>query len=219
MLGVAAIWVAADWPVGALGAGYLLSMHQLQFVLFVMIAPPLLWLGTPTPVLRRLLVEGPVPGFARFVTRPVPAIVISNAIIVLTHLPEIVDGVMETQLGSFAVDIAWMGAGGLLWWPVISRLSELNPLSYPARFGYLLVATLVPGIISAFYFFADYPIYRLYEFAPPVGLLPTIDDQFVGGAIMKFGGFVVIVVALTTIWFRWHGAQAREERIVLPPVR
>jgi putative membrane protein len=216
-VGVVSVWIALDWPVGALGAGYLLSVHQLQYVLLVMVAPPLLLMGMPVWLLSWLTdLRGAKP-LAQFVTRPLPAIVICNAIVVVTHLPAVVDGFMATQFGSFLLDMSWLTAGLILWWPVLRRIPELNGLTYPARFGYLLAVTLVPGVPAAFMFFSDYPIYALYELAPPVGLLPARDDQFVGGIIMKLGSFMVILVALTVLWFRWHASErVQKERIALP---
>lgn len=215
--GVASMWAALDWPIGALGAGYLLSVHQLQYVLLVMVAPPLLLIGTPVWLLSWLTDLPGVRPLARFVTRPVPAILICNAIVVLTHMPAVVDGFMATQVGSFVLDMSWVLAGFILWWPVLRRIPELNGLSYPARFGYLLAATLIPGMPAAFMFFSDYPIYALYELAPPVGGLSARDDQFVGGIIMKLGAFLVILVALTVLFFRWHAKDgSRGDRIALP---
>jgi putative membrane protein len=211
------MWVATDWPVGALGAGYLLFVHQLQYVLLVMVAPPLILLGTPRWVCQSMVDSPAVRPVARVVTRPLIAIVICNAVVLLTHFPELVDVLMPTQIGSFLIDIAWLLAGFLLWWPALRRVEEPNALSYPARFGYLLAATLLPAVPAAFFFFANYPIYSTYELAPPIGTLAATDDQFVGGAVMKLGSLVVVVFALTVIFFQWHAAdRSPDGRIVLP---
>jgi len=215
--GLALWWLAADWPIGALGAGYLLSMHQLQYLVFVMIAPPLLLLGTPEWLLTYWMAGRAAPVF-RLLTRPLVALLLCNTIVILTHLPSVVDGVMEQQLGSFAVDFSWLAAGLLLWWPVLARVPALGTLSYPARFGYLLAVTVLPGVPAAFFFFANYPVYALYELAPPVGTWSATDDQFLAGIIMKFGGLLVVVTALTILFFRWYDRdRARPGTFVLPP--
>ena len=41
------IWAALDWPIGALGAGYLASVHTLSYILLSLVAPPCLILGVP----------------------------------------------------------------------------------------------------------------------------------------------------------------------------
>jgi putative membrane protein len=115
--GLIGLWVALDWPIGALGAGYLASVHMLQFVLIGLVAPPLLLLGIPPgrPDLRH-------PASIRLVrmaTQPLVALILFSVVIVVTHLPSVVDTLMASQLGSFAVDMAWLAAGIAFWWPVV----------------------------------------------------------------------------------------------------
>src|SRR5690606_22366096 len=51
---VACLWLVLDWPVGALGAGYLASVHMVQFLVIVLAVPPLLLYGVPAQAYRRL---------------------------------------------------------------------------------------------------------------------------------------------------------------------
>ena len=214
-LGLVAIWVAADWPVGALGAGYLLSVHQAQFVLFAMVGPPFMILGTPTAVWRRAL-AGPLIGrLAQFVTRPLLLLVVFNTLVLASHLPAVVDGLMTSQLGSFALDLAWIAAGFALWWPVINPVPEINGLSYSGRFAFLIASVLLPAAPPLFLIFADYPLYGVYELAPPIGILSAGSDQLIGGLIMKLGSAVAVVTAATIIFFRWHAAEGGDDGSVV----
>ena len=214
-LGVLTIWIAADWPVGALGAGYLLSVHQAQFVLFTMVAPPLLLLGTSSNLWRLILQKERTRRVARWLTRPVVMLITFNTLVVATHFPEVVDGWMRTQLGSFALDLAWIVAGFALWWPVINPVPEMNGLSYAGRFGYLLASIVLPAAPAAFLIFASYPLYELYELAPPVGQWSSGSDQLIGGSIMKFGSAVSVFTAATILFFKWHSAEEPEGSLVL----
>lgn len=214
---VVALWLALDWPVGALGAGYLLSAHQLQYVLIVMVAAPLLILGLPPATLAEAVATRGARSVIARVTRPALALIVCNAIVVVTHLPEVVDGLMPTQWGSMIIDLSWLAAGLLLWWPAISPVPGMNSLSHGARFGYLLVATLIPGVPAAFFFFANYPLYRLYELAPPISWLGAMNDQFVAGIVMKFGSFVIVLLALSVIFYQWHAHdRGPRGKMILP---
>ena len=53
LAGAVVFWLASDWPLGTLGAGYLASAHMVQYILYVLVAAPLLWLGTPEWMARR----------------------------------------------------------------------------------------------------------------------------------------------------------------------
>ena len=92
-LGLASLWLALDWPIGALGAGYLASMHMLQFILIAMIGSPFLVRGIAPEALRLLERRPRLLGVLRWLTRPVIALVLFNAIVAVTHVPEIVDAV------------------------------------------------------------------------------------------------------------------------------
>ena len=45
-LGVGAVWLASDWPIHDIAERYNYSVHMVQHLTFVMIAAPLLLLGT-----------------------------------------------------------------------------------------------------------------------------------------------------------------------------
>ena len=54
-LGTMFLWSASDWPLGTLGAGYLLSMHTVLYLIYTMAAAPLLLLGIPSWMARGML--------------------------------------------------------------------------------------------------------------------------------------------------------------------
>jgi putative membrane protein len=213
--GVLALWIAADWPVGALGAGYLVSLHTVQYLLFTLAAPPLLLYGMPPWLLRRLLRPRSVWRVARAVTRPVAAFAVFNVVMLGTHLPAVVDGLGGSQLGSFAVDMAWLGSGLVFWWPVTGPLPELGRLSDPARILFLILNVFIPTVPASFLTFADYPLYALYELAPSVGGVSAATDQQVAGLLMKLVGGLVIFGAATVLFFRWHGREPETGSVIV----
>jgi putative membrane protein len=210
-LGVAALWVALDWPVGALGAGYLASVHMVQYLLIALVAPPLLLMGLPRG-LYDALVSGPLGGVVRFLSHPIAAILVFVAIMAWTHWPPVVDTLMVTQSGSFLLDLVWLLSGLVFWWPVIAPRPVRSWLHDPGKVGYLIVATLVNTGVFAYLTFSPLPLYSTYELAPPVIGISTRDDQLLAGLLMKMGGAVILWTAITIIFFRWVGRSEREER-------
>jgi cytochrome c oxidase assembly factor CtaG len=220
-LGVLAVWLATDWPVGTLGAGYLVSIHTVQLLLIALVAPPLLLLGTPTWLLRLPLRSRPLRAGMRRLSRAVVAAGVFNGVVILTHLPPVVDGLGRTQVGSFAMDLTWLAAGLALWWPVCSPLPELPPLSYPRRIVYLIIQTFPPTVPAAFLTFADYPLYGLYELAPRVAGISPAADQQMAGVVMKVGGDLILWVAIAVLfllWYREHEATERDRELRWPDV-
>jgi putative membrane protein len=209
--GLLLVWVALDWPVGALGGGYLASLHTVQWLLLAQIAPPFLLLGLAPGALARL--ETTSPRRATLLHRlagALPGIAAFNVVLLATHVPAIVDALMATQLGSFVVDAAWLLSGLALWWPVVAP-APYGRLSDPAKMGYLFLSTLLPTAPAAFLTFADYPLYKLYELAPRVGEIAARSDQQMAGLLMKAIADPIMWTSMGIIFFRWSRAERREE--------
>ena len=202
-LGVGALWVALDWPVGALGAGYMASAHMVQFLLIALVAPPLLLLGLPRGLFSALGRSRLLPP-VRFLTHPITAVLIFVSLMAWTHWPPVVDTLMVSQLGSFFLDLVWLVSGLVFWWPVVAPVPERSWMGDPAKVGYLIVATLVNTGVFAYLTFSPLPLYATYELAPPVTGLSTRDDQLLAGLLMKMGGAVVFWTAITIIFFSWY---------------
>jgi putative membrane protein len=211
-VGLALLWGSLDWPLGALGAGYLASIHMVQFVLIALIVPPLLLSGVPPETYERL--QGGPAGRAavRVLTHPLMALLLFALVVVVTHWPTVVDGLMATQAGSFALDMAWLAAGVGFWWPVVAPVPSRARFRYPAKVAYLVLTTVVMTAPYIFLTFADLPFYATYELAPPVSGLGARVDQRIAGLVMRIGGGAVLWVAAGIIFYRWYRSET-------PPAR
>jgi putative membrane protein len=207
-----ALWVATDWPLGALGSGYLASAHMVQYLLYTQVAAPLLVLGLDEPMLRHVLARTRTTELVRLLCRPVAAAVLFNAVLIATHAPVTVDALRASQMGSFVLDGLWLLSGLILWLPVCGPLDEMRP-SYPVRAVLLFVgAGVVPMIPGGFLTFADTPLYGIYELAPRVGGFDAGVDQQLAGALMKVGNVPLLWPAIGVLFARW----ARESGAATP---
>lgn len=213
--GWALLWASTDWPLGSLGAGYLASAHMTQYLLYTMVAAPLLVLGLPENVLRLALSRLRAYRLVSLLARPLVAGIAFNVVLLATHAPPTVDNLRTNQAGSMVLDLIWLLSALLLWLPVCGPLDELKP-SYPARCVYLfLAAGLVPMVPGGFLTFAGTPLYAVYELAPRVGGLDALEDQQAAGVIMKVGNLPLLWPVLGGLFMRW-AAQDRAEST--PPV-
>jgi cytochrome c oxidase assembly factor CtaG len=146
-LGLVVLWLALDWPLGALGAGYLASVHMLQFMLIALVASPLLLLGVGPDAQALLRNPSRVARVLRRATTPAAALIVLNAVVLLTHLPTVVDSLMATQAGSFLIDVLWLAGGLLFWWPLV--LDEPpHPRFVPAlRIGYVILGLMFSPVM------------------------------------------------------------------------
>ena len=207
-LALALLWLTLDWPVGPLGAGYLASVHSVQFLMLAMVVPPLLLLALDRERIRELLARHPVAALVvRKLTQPLFAMILFAVTMVLTHLPGIVDGFMATQPGAFALDFAWLAAGFVFWWPVVIRVPERPHFPPLVQMLYLFFGTQPHLYIAMWLLGADYPSYGTYELAPRVTALSALTDQQIAGALMLAFGATYVLGAITVLYFRWQAQQ------------
>ncbi len=203
-LGFAVLWGATDWPLGTLGAGYLASAHMVQYMLYTLVAAPLLLLGTPEWVARPIVDRLHLGGALRVVAKPVVAAVTFNLVLIATHAPWTVDTFRAGELGSFALDMLWLASGLVLWTPLVSPLKELVHPSPAVRCIYLFLASgaipMVPGGILTF---SNFPLYATYELAPRVAGISAGADQQSAGIIMKIGNIPIVWGVIFVTFFKW----------------
>jgi putative membrane protein len=209
-LGVAAVWLASDWPVHDIAEELNYSMHMVQHLVLSMVAAPLLLLGTPAWMLRAILCP-PSALFrtVRFLSRFLPALLVFNVVLVLTHWPTIVDASLENHGLHFLVHALIFTTALLIWMPVLSPLPEIPRLSPPPRMIFLFLQSVVPTIPASFLTFGSSPLYHFYERVPHLWGLSTVDDQRLAGLIMKLGAGLLLWMLIAVIFFRWAGEEDR----------
>ena len=206
--GVVVFWLATDWPVGTLGAGYLASVHMLQWMLYTSIVGPLLLLGTPEWMAERFVERLHLRAAMTKLSRPLVAGVLFNVVLAATHAPVAVDRLRVSAAGSIALDVAWVLSGLIVWLPIISPIRSLRSKHYPVKIVYLFLALgVMPMIPGGFLTFATYPLYAIFELAPRATVLSAADDQVIAGLLMKIGSIPVIWPVIAVMFVRW----ARQE--------
>lgn len=214
--GVLLMWIAADWPIHDIAERYLFSVHMVQHLIFTLVVPPLLLVGTP-PWLQRWLLRSPAAtGFVKKVARPLPAAIIYNTVFVGSHWPVIVDGALRSEPLHFLVHCAIFSAALLMWFPVMNRQPEYPMMSPPGRMLYLFLQSVIPTVPASFLTFADGLIYRYYATVPHPFHLSAIADQQFAGALMKVMGGSILWGVIVVMFFRWyadeHAPELRPER-------
>jgi putative membrane protein len=206
--GVLVLYVGAGSPLHDLSEKYLLSAHMVQHMLFTLVAPPLLLLGTPGWMLRPLIRNAHVRRLAFMVTRAFPAFLIFNLVILFTHLPPVVDLSLRNHGFHFFLHVVLVASAVLMWWPIFSPLPELPRLSPFPQLIYLFVQSLLPSVIASFLTLGSTVIYQFYAEAPVrYWGLSASNDQIIAGLIMKLAGGSVIWLVMAVIFFRWFAAE------------
>lgn len=205
------LWLATDWPMGALGSGYLLTAHMIQYVGYSLVIAPMLLRGTPRWMQDRALEARVMRPVRALVRRPFLAFVVFNVVLAVTHLPPVADTLKPLQFGQMFMVALWLVAA-LAFWAAIGSFDDdhEDTLAYGKRLLYVIGISLLPTIPGAFFVFAQFPIYTTYEFATRVFEgFSARDDQVVAGLVMWMGMVPILMIRLGVAFFQWSQAESR----------
>lgn len=209
LTGVFALWVAIGSPLAAFD-DLSLSVHMVQHLLLMAVAPPLVLLGAPAlpllhgldaQVVRRSL--GPllrwklVQRAGRFLAHPVTCWLTATIALFAWHVPAAFDLALGRDLWHEVEHVCFFATSLLFWWPVVQP--------YPSKAIwprwtipiYLFFGMMPCGVLGAFLCFSDRVVYPAYSAAPNIFRMTPLDDQVFAGALMwVFGTFVYVVPAV-----------------------
>lgn len=199
--GIGLLWFGADWPVHDIGEGYLYSVHMFQHMLFSYFAPPLLLMSVPEWMARALLGTGRTWRIARWFARPVVAGVLFNLIVMVTHIPLMVNASSENGLLHYLLHVFVVVLALLMWTPVVGPIPEWQ-MGPGAKCIYLFLMSVIPTVPAGWLTFAEGVVYKHYSQPVRVWGISVTDDQQWAGAIMKIGGATFLWAVTIYIYFR-----------------
>ncbi len=207
--GLLAMWVASDWPIHDLAEHYFFWVHMVQHTTYAIIAAPLLLMGTPCWLARWLLSPRWLMKSVRYMSRLIPATLLFNFVIILTHIPVVVDASLRNGLLHFSLHALLLLSSLIVWMPLLSPLPEVPRLQPLARMLFLFLQSVVPTVPASFLTFGDHPLYKFYETVPRLWGISALDDMRFAGLIMKVLVGFSLWITITVVFFRWHNAEEK----------
>ncbi|MFN2452021.1 MAG: cytochrome c oxidase assembly protein [Candidatus Dormibacteria bacterium] len=213
-LGIAVAYIALQSPIDRGGDEYLLSLHMVQHLLLMMVAPPLALLGICG---ARSLSAEVAPGVRRWATRLTrvwPATLLFNAVLLVWHFPLFYDATLSTNPIHIFEHITFVAVGVIFWWPIVDPLRgpatrAVSPLEKIAMLG---VAGVPPTLLGFVMVMAAHPLYGFYGRAERLWGLTAVGDQQVAGIIMFGLGNIIYFVAISVIFVRMFASPEDDER-------
>jgi len=204
--GLAALFVALLSPIDTL-SNVLFLMHMTQHILLVMVAAPLILLGIPAPFLAPLIQNVRLKSILAWLTHPFVAFTLYNVTLVAWHVPALYEAALQDEFLHDLEHALFFYTALLSWWPLLSPLRELPPLSYPAQMLYIFLIAIPAGILSAVLVFSEQVLYPTYAAAPRLWDLSALADQQAGALVMMIPGKAIYLVALTVVFFIWFNQE------------
>ncbi|MGA9595502.1 MAG: cytochrome c oxidase assembly protein [Acidimicrobiia bacterium] len=205
--GIFSLYAVSSWPIHDIGEQSLFVFHMSEHLVFGLVAPPLLLVGTPWWLIR--LIVKPVLPVLRVVTKPFVALALFNGMLGLIHAPAVVDLMLQNEFAHFGIHAVLFMFGIFMWWPVLGPIPDIPQLAPFPRMGYLFLQSLVPTIPAAFLTLGQKPLYHIYETLPRLWGISALNDQMYAGLLMKLGGGLLLWGYITWIWFSWWNDEQR----------
>lgn len=218
-LGLFSIWVALGSPLAAFDEE-LLTVHMVQHLLLMTVAPPLILLGAPLmPLLHGLPVRfvqsvlGPLFRFSLMrrlgcvVTQPAVCWFAAAAALVGWHIPAAFTLGLQSEGWHIVEHVCFLVSGFLFWWPVVQPWPSAPASPRWWILLYLFLATLPCDILSGFLAFCDRVVYPAYLSAPSRSGISALEDQECAAALMWT--CVTLVYLLTAVLLTMRLLSAR----------
>ena len=207
VLAMLVLFTASTWPIHQIGEDYLYFVHMIQHMMLSYLLPPLVLLATPEWLLRVLIGNGRAYRVVAYLTRPVVAAVLYNGVIMLLHVPGIVNTATVNGPLHYLLHVTLVLTALLMWAPVVGPLPELR-MRPAGTMIYLFLQGVVPTVPAMWLSMADNPVYRHYgRQAVRVGGMSAIDDQQVAGVLMKIVGGWYMWIIMGYIYFARFGKE------------
>lgn len=208
-LGAALLFVFSFWPIHDLAEDFLFSVHMTQHTVFSLVAVPILLAGTPGWLVSWII--RPVLPVMRKLVRPLPASLLYNGVIAVSHAAGWVNFTSSHEVPHFLAHGLLVTTAAIMWLPVLHTRPELPQMSAPVKMVYLFAQSLIPNVPSIFLAFADEPLYRWYAEAPRIwASFGAVEDQQLAGAIMKISGTMIVWGTIVVMFFRWYRDSERQ---------
>ena len=226
--GIAFVWIAIGSPLNAFDDASL-TVHMLQHLLLMSVAPPLILLGAPqlpllhglphflargvvTPILRL----NPVKRFGHFISNATFCWLAAAFALLGWHVPAVFGLALRWNWLHELEHATFLATGLLFWWPVIQpwpSVAQWPRWSIPL---YLFCAALPCDALSAFLAFCDRVIYSSYLAAPRLLNMSPLEEQQFAAVLMWTCVTIIFLVPAVVVTIqlltplRAHSSAATE---------
>ncbi|KAB2337381.1 cytochrome c oxidase assembly factor CtaG [Cytobacillus depressus] len=211
--------------------------HMIQMAFLCLVIPQFFIVGIPPWIWRSLLSKSMFKKAFNLMTNPVIALLLFNGMLSIYHIPLVFDIVKTSIILHAAFTSLLFLMAIIFWWPLINQLEEYQLLSGLKKVGYIFAASALLLPACALIIFAETPMYASFsdpkawakslELCVPASTLAgltlsgpemfssltLINDQQLGGIIMKMIQEVVYGVTLAQIFYQWYRKEQQVTEI------
>ena len=212
LAGLGIICLALLSPIDSFGS-VLFFIHMIQHKLLTMVAPPLLLLADPLPMILWGLPKNARRHVGRLLTRHSP---VRRGLWALTwmpmawlvfvvnlwgwHHPTAYQAALRNEVLHDLEHLSFFLAALLFWWPVTDPAPRVHGhIPYGLRIVYVVAAAFQNTALGFLIAVSDRVLYPYYTTTPRLWGMSPAYDQALGGGIMSEGGMMHVVTVLVLI--------------------
>lgn len=224
ILGLFFFYIGYGGPLYLIGH-LMFSAHMFQMAISLMITPPLLLLGMPSWLLKAVIPRIPLGNIFRPLTKPLPAIIIFNALFSFYHFPIFFDYFLTHKMMHNLYQTILFISAMNMWFALVVPVPEWNQLSELKRIGLIFLDGILLTPACALIIFANSALYSTFSdpntwalafslclpgqaTVPPELLeqfmwFPLLEDQRLGGVVMKLIQEFMYITFIGYTFLQW----------------
>ncbi|GIO22326.1 cytochrome c oxidase assembly factor CtaG [Oceanobacillus sp. J11TS1] len=213
-----------------------LTAHMIQMAIFLLVVPILMIKGIPEWIWRKVIEQPIIKPIVRIGTRPLVSLLLFNGLFSIYHIPSFFEFAKSSSVLHFFVHGLLFIAAFFMWFPLISPLKEFDRLQPLLKIGYIFVNSVLITPACVLIIFAPEALYTTYtqggawiqalslcvptdvlqgltpgltgpEMFTPISIL---EDQQLGGIVMKIMQEITYGIILGTIIFTWFRGESNK---------
>ncbi|WP_409292060.1 cytochrome c oxidase assembly factor CtaG [Peribacillus sp. SCS-37] len=212
------------------------SAHMTQMAVLYLVIPPMFIISIPAWIWRKVLTVPAVRKPFAFFTKPLIALLVFNVFFSFYHVPVIFDTVKVNMWYHGMYTVFLFITAVFMWWPVLNSLNHKNELSGLQKVGYIFGNGILLTPACALIIFTKHPLYDTFSdpaawmqamaLCVPAGSLaalgisgpellnwlPLLEDQQLGGVLMKIIQEIVYGSMLAHIFFAWYRKENEKNK-------
>lgn len=224
--GMLLLYIIKGSPIDLL-SHIMFTAHMVQMALYYLVFPVLIIKGIPEWLWLKVIGFPVVRHIFNLLTRPLIALLLFNGLFSFYHLPVIFDFAKANPLAHAVITTVILVAAFCVWWPVFTPVENQDTMQPLLKMGFIFANGVLITPACALIIFSDFPLYATYSetggwiqalsLCVPSSVLsglsltgpemfspiPVIEDQQLGGIMMKITQEIVYGFVLAKIFFTW----------------
>lgn len=233
------LYVVKGSPIDLL-SHIMFSAHMTQMAILYLVIPPLFIISIPDWLWRGILDGRLRQAIFSFFTQPLFALLLFNISFSFYHLPLVFDFIKSNMVLHAGYTILLFITAIFMWFPLVNQIPEKQSLSGVKKVAYIFASGILLTPACALIIFAGSPIYSTFtnpeSWANAMRLcvpsstlsglhlsgpevfsgLPPLEDQQLGGVLMKIIQEIVLGYVLGVTFFAWYKKENGGENEIDP---